>query len=50
MHALLWHMPEFLELYGKMHSFTQQGLEKLNNKTMKNFFRSTNQQGIDALF
>jgi hypothetical protein len=50
MHALLWHVPEFLELYGKIHPFTQQGLEKLNDKTTKDFFRSTNQRGIDALF
>lgn len=50
MHALVWHVLEFLNLYGTICPFTQQGLEKLNNKTIKDFFRSTNQRGIDALF
>ena len=50
MHALVWHVPEFLSLYGTICPFTQQGLEKLNDKTTKDFFRSTNQRGIDALF
>lgn len=49
MHALLWHVPEFLKLYGQICSFTQQGFEKLNDKTTKDFFRSTNQRGLDAL-
>ena len=49
MHALRWHVPEFIEMYGKISPFTQQGLEKLNDKTTKDFFRSTNQQGLDAL-
>ena len=39
-----------MHLDGMCHSpFTQQGLEKLNDKTTKDFFRSTNQQGLDAL-
>lgn len=50
MHALVWHVPEFLHLYNSICPFTQQGLEKLNDKTTKDFFRSTNQRGIDALF
>jgi hypothetical protein len=50
MHALVWHVPEFLHLYKSICPFTQQGLEKLNDKTTKDFFRSTNQRGIDALF
>ena len=37
MHALRWHVPEFIEMYGKISPFTQQGLEKLNDK------------GLDAL-
>lgn len=49
MHALVWHVPEFIELYGKISPFTQQGLEKLNDKTTKDFFRSTNQHGLDSL-
>ena len=35
MHALVWHVPEFIELHGKISPFTQQGLEKLNDKTTK---------------
>ncbi len=50
MHALVWHVPEFLHLYGTICPFTQQGLEKLNEKTTKDYFQSTNQKGIDALF
>lgn len=50
MHALVWHVPEFLHLYGTICPFTQQGLEKLKDKTTKDYFRSTNQRGIDALF
>ena len=50
MHALVWHVPEFLRLYGTICPFTQQGLEKLNDKTTKDFFRSTNRRGVDALF
>jgi hypothetical protein len=50
MHALVWHVPEFLHLYGTICPFTQQGLEKLNDKTTKDYFWSTNQRGIDALF
>ena len=49
MHALVWHVPEFIELHGKISPFTQQGLEKLNDKTTKYFFRSTNQRGLDFL-
>lgn len=49
MHALRWHLPEFVEMYGKISMFTQQGLEKLNDKTTKDFFRSTNQRGVDSL-
>ena len=49
MHALTWHVPEFIELYGTISIFTQQGLEKLNDKTTKDFFRSTNQRGLESL-
>ena len=49
MHSLVWHVPEFIELYGKISPFTQQGLEKLNDKTTKYFFRSTNQRELDSL-
>lgn len=49
MHARTWHVPEFIEMYGKISRFTQQGLGKLNDKTTKYFFRSTNQRGLDSL-
>ncbi|CAB4026649.1 Hypothetical predicted protein, partial [Paramuricea clavata] len=49
MHAFTWHVPEFIELYGTISIFTQQGLEKLNDKTTKDFFRSTNQRGLESL-
>ena len=39
-----------LRLYETICPFTQQGLEKLNDKTTKDFFRSTNQRGVGALF
>ena len=34
MHVLRWHVPEFIELYGKISPFTQQSLEKLNDKRL----------------
>ena len=40
MHALLWHVPEFLELHGTLYLFTQPCLENLNDKTTTDFFRS----------
>lgn len=49
MHALRNHVPEFLKLYSNIEHFTQQGMEKYNDKASKAYFRSTNPQGIDAL-
>lgn len=49
MHAFSAHVPEFLSLYGNIEQFTQQGMEKYNDITSKNFFRSTNHQGISAI-
>ena len=49
MHALHCHVPEFLKLYQNMAYYTQQGLEKYNDRASKDFFRSTNHKGIDAL-
>ena len=49
MHAFSSHVPEFLSLYGNIELFTQQGMEKYNDITSKNFFRSTNHQGISAI-
>ena len=41
-HILANHVPEFLEKYGNLVQFTQQGMEKLNDETTINFARSTN--------
>lgn len=50
MHALCSHVPEFLSLYGNIGCFTtQQGLEKYNDITSKNYFRSTNHRGVSAI-
>ena len=49
MHALVSHVPEFLKLYGNIEFFTQQGMEKYNDITSKNYFRSTNHQGVSAI-
>ena len=35
------HMPQFIELYGNITKFTEQGLDKLNDLTTKHYFRST---------
>ena len=41
MHAMAYHIPEFLWLHkGNIVQFTQQGLEKLNDISTKNFQRS----------
>lgn len=49
MHALYAHVPEFLSLYNNLEYFTQQGMEKYNDITSKNFFRSSNHRGVSAL-
>ena len=49
MHALCYHVPEFLSLYQNIAYYTQQGLEKYNNRASKDFFRSTIHKGVDAL-
>ena len=49
MHALHCHVPEFLSLHQNIAYYTQQGLEKHNDRASKDFFRSTNHKGIDAL-
>lgn len=33
-HSLVYHVPEFIEAYGNISKFTQQGLEKLNHSTL----------------
>ena len=39
LHVLVSHIPEFLKLYGSITSFSQQGLEKLNDNITKSYFR-----------
>ena len=48
-HTLVFHVPEFLYLYGSLLPFSLQGLEKLNDNLTKDYFRSTNHQEHDAL-
>ena len=49
MHAPHCHVPEFLSLYQNIAHYTQQGLEKYNDRASKDVFRSTNHKEIDAL-
>lgn len=49
MHALFSHVSEFVALHGNIVAFTQQGLEKLNDITTKNYFRASNQRNTEAL-
>lgn len=48
-HALMNHVSEFMKLHGSILPFTQQALEKYNDVTTKDFFRSTNHKGETAL-
>jgi hypothetical protein len=41
-HCFVSHSHEFRELHGDFNLFNQQGLEKLNDKTTMDYFRSTN--------
>ena len=43
------HVSESMTLHGRILPFTQQGLEKYNDVTTKDFFRSTNHKGETAL-
>ena len=51
MHILAMHVPEFLKCYGNLVTFTQQGLEKLNDQMTIDFARNTNHnfRNLDAL-
>ena len=49
MHALHAHVPEFLKLYKNIAYYTQQGMEKYNDRASKDYFRSTNHRGVAAL-
>lgn len=48
-HAMMNHVHEFMQVHGSILPFTQQGLEKLNHNTTKNFFRTTYHRGEAAL-
>ena len=50
-HLMAMHIPEFLNKYGNLVLFTQQGMEKLNDQTSVDFARSTNHdyRSLDAL-
>jgi hypothetical protein len=48
-HSFAYHAPEFIEHYGNICQFTQQGLEKLNDLTTQHYLRSTNHRNLDAL-
>ena len=43
------HVPEFLKLYKNIEYFTQQSMEKYNDKASKDYFRPTNHHGASAL-
>lgn len=48
-HAFLMHVPEFIKLHGNLVSFTQQGLEKLNDVSTKDLQRASNHRNIESL-
>ena len=48
-HSFAYHVPEYVRQYGNITKFTQEGLEKLNDITTKNFQRSTNHKDLSAL-
>ena len=47
-HVLITHIPEFLDMYGTIVAFSQQGLEKLNDEVTQDYFRSTNHRDGEA--
>ena len=48
-HAFSKHVPQFIRLHDNLISFTQQGLEKLNDVSTKEFQRASNHHSIEAL-
>ena len=48
-HAFSMHIPQFLRLYGNIVSFTQQGLEKLNDLTTEYFQSASNHREMESL-
>ena len=49
MHAFMMHVPEFIALHGNLVSFSQQGLEKLNDFSTKQFQLASNHRNIESL-
>jgi len=49
MHVFSIHVAQFLEIYGSISCFSQQGLEKHNNLTTKYFQHSTNHHERESL-
>jgi len=43
------HVPELVHLHGNLLTFTQQGLEKLNDATTTHYLRGTNHHKQEAL-
>ena len=48
-HAMSQHAGEFVRIHGSLLPFTQHGLEKYNDITTKDYFRSTHHRGEQAL-
>ena len=48
-HSFAHHVPEFVDKYGGIVKFTQQGLEKLNDLTTQHFLRASNHRTTEAL-
>ena len=48
-YALHAHVPEILKLYKKIAYYTQQGMEKYNDRASKNYFRSKNHRRVTTL-
>ena len=49
MHAFSRYIAEFLLLHINVNHFSQQGMEKFNDTSSKDYFRSTSHRGNDAL-
>ena len=50
MHVLVEYIPTFLEKFGSLTIYSQQGLEKLNDEITKAYFKSTNHHNKTAMF
>ena len=49
-HAMMYHVGEFMRIHGSIIPFTQQGLEKHNDIMTKTiFFRASSHRGVEAL-